>query len=149
MKILGIKLEISPVPEEGGRPQVTRPDVRLLSCVGETGIRKMVSDHYDILRTSEIGDMFPRWDKEFEAAKLRSSDFFIQALGGPDYFNQNQGSPKLVSRHVHFKITAQAREIWLGAYKEILPKLDAPEELVVSFWNYLNVFSIWMVNTKA
>lgn len=143
-----MKLEIAPVLEGGGRPQVTRPDVRLLDSIGEAGVRKMVSDHYDILRTSEIGGMFPRWDKEFEAAKLRSSDFFIQALGGPDYFNQNQGSPMLVSRHIHFKITPSAREVWLNAYKEILPKLDASEELIISFWNYLNIFSIWMVNTK-
>jgi hemoglobin len=148
MKILDMKFEITPVPEGEGRPQVTRPDIRLLDCIGEAGVRKLVSDHYDILRQSEIGEMFPRWDKEFEAAKLRSSDFFIQALGGPDYFNQNQGSPMLVSRHVHFRITPKAREIWLNAYKEILPKLDASEELIVSFWNYLNIFSIWMVNTK-
>jgi len=144
---LSMKLEIAPVPSGGGRPQVTPPDVKLLTCIGEEGVRKMVSDHYDLMRSSEIGGMFPRWDKEFEAAKLRSSDFFIQVLGGPDYFNQNQGSPMLVSRHVHFKITAQAREIWLNAYKEILPKLDAPEEVLVSFWNYLNIFSIWMVNS--
>ena len=149
MKMLDMKFEIAPVPQGGGRPEVTRPDVRLLDSIGEAGVRKMVNDHYDILRNSEIGGMFPRWDKEFEAAKLRSSDFFIQALGGPDYFNQNQGSPMLVSRHRHFKITQQAREIWLNAYKEILPKLEAPEELIVSFWNYLNGFSIWMVNTKA
>tara|TARA_R110001583_G_scaffold75621_1_gene207996 strand:- start:1142 stop:1591 length:450 start_codon:yes stop_codon:yes gene_type:complete len=148
MKILGIKLEIEPVTELGGRPEVTRPDVKLLESIGEAGVRKMVSDHYDILRAGEIGGMFPRWDKEFEAAKLRSSDFFIQALGGPDYFNQNQGSPMLVSRHVHFKITPQAREIWLNAYQEILPRLNAPEEQIISFWDYLNIFSIWMVNTK-
>ncbi len=35
MKMLGIKLEIAPVPEGGGRPQVTRPDVRLLDVIGE------------------------------------------------------------------------------------------------------------------
>jgi len=148
MNILNVKLEIAPVPQGGGRPQVTRPDVKLLACIGEEGIRKLVSDHYDILRKSEISDMFPRWDKEFEAAKLRSSDFFIQALGGPDYFNQNQGSPMLVSRHAKFTITPEARVFWLDAYREILPKLDVPEELLVSFWNYLNIFSIWMVNSK-
>ena len=148
MKVLKDKLEISPVPEGVGRPEVTRPDVRLLASIGEAGVRKLVNDHYDLLRTSEIAGMFPRWDKEFEAAKLRSSDFFIQALGGPDYYNQNQGSPMLVSRHIHFRITPKAREIWLNAYKEILPKLDISEDLIISFWNYLDIFSIWMVNTK-
>jgi hemoglobin len=29
----------------------------------------------------------------------------------------------------------------------ILKPLDMPEDLKKSFWNYLDIFSIWMMNT--
>jgi hemoglobin len=131
----------------GERPQVTRPNREILNILGENGIRKLVDDHYNLLRNSEIGALFPTDNKEFEAAKLRSSDFFIQILGGPQYFNQNRGEPMLVRRHKPFKITENGRKVWLKCYQQLLPELGLPDELLLSYWEYLNVFSTWMVNT--
>jgi len=54
----------------------------------------------------------------------------------------------LAARHAPFAINQHARIIWLQCYIEALSKLEIPEEVMASFWNYLNVFSIWMVNTK-
>jgi len=36
--------------------------------------------------------------------------------------------------------------VWLNCYKQALAELTIPRPLIVSFWNYLNVFSSWMVN---
>jgi hemoglobin len=132
----------------GEKPQVTRPDRDVLMYLGESGIRKLVDDHYELLRESKFKALFPPDDLEFEAAKLRSSDFFIQALGGPEYFNQNRGAPMLVRRHANFKITREARQVWMQCYQKLLPELEMPEELIVSYWNYLDVFSSWMVNSE-
>lgn len=134
--------------EFGQRPQVTLPDPRLLSELGEEGIRKMVSDHYDLLSKSEIKNLFPRIEEALEKAKQRSSDFFIQIHGGKQYFNQNRGKPMLAQRHSGFKIDNKARHIWLGCYIEVLKKIDVDDAIKQSFWNYLNVFSFWMVNSK-
>lgn len=131
----------------GARPDVTRPNPEILKILGESGVRKLVDDHYNLLIKSEFSPLFPQDKDEFEAAKLRSSDFFIQILGGPEYFNQNRGEPKLINRHANFKITQEARVVWLECYIQLLPKLDLSEELILSFWDYLNVFSIWMVNS--
>jgi len=114
----------------------------------EAGIRQMVSDHYECLRKSSIRDLFPEDDKAFEQAKKNSADFFIQVLGGPKYYMQNRGRPKLADRHSPFKITPQARVVWLKCYINVLSHLDVKEELVLSFWNYLNIFSLWMVNAE-
>jgi len=131
----------------GDRPTVTIPDRGFYQLLGEEGIRKMVSRHYDLLRTSKIKGLFPVEDTEFELAKIRSSDFMIQICGGPDYFNQHRGKPKLTNRHSHFSINPEGRLEWLNCYKQVLLELDIPEKLILSFWNYVNVFSIWMVNT--
>ena len=108
----------------------------------------MVSDHYDLLSKSEIKHLFPRIDEALDKAKQRSSDFFIQICGGHPYFNENRGKPLLAKRHAPFAITPAARIVWLKCYQQVLSKLDLPEEIIQSFWNYLNVFSVWMVNTK-
>jgi len=131
----------------GVRPQVTLPTKQMLELLDEVGMRKMVSDFYDLLIQSPIKDMFPKNPIALEKAKEHSADFFIQICGGPQYFNQNRGMPQLNRRHQPFKITAEGREVWLNCYKEVLQKLDLPSEVLLSFWNYLDVFSKWMVNS--
>ena len=131
------------------RPTHTLPDAKMYSILGEIGVRKMVSEHYNILIKSDIKDMFPPEGYGLEQAKERSADFFIQKLGGPDYFNQNRGEPKLSQRHSYFKITPEARIAWLECYRVVLLKMDMPEAIVLKFWDYLHDFSNWMVNTNS
>lgn len=131
----------------GVRPGVTLPSKEMLHVLKEDGIRKMVSDHYDLLAESAIKDLFPKNPIALEKAKEHSADFFIQICGGPDYFNQNRGKPQLNRRHRPFTITAEGRIEWLNCYKVVLTKLDVPDDVLRSFWNYLDVFSKWMVNS--
>jgi hemoglobin len=131
----------------GARPNKYMPDQDLYKHIGESGVRKMVNDHYDLLAKSSVKHLFPDSREGLEAAKKRSADFFIQRLGGPDYFNQNRGQPMLMKRHEPFRINAEARIVWLECYREVLLKLDAPEHLVIAFWKFLHDFSNWMVNT--
>lgn len=132
---------------QGVRPGVTLPSKQMYILLGEDGMRKMVSDHYDLLKESEIKDLFPKNPVALEKAKEHSADFFIQICGGPQYFNQNRGMPQLNRRHLPFKITAEARIVWLSCYKDVLQKMELPREVLTSFWNYLEVFSKWMVNS--
>lgn len=132
----------------GQRPPVTLPHRDFINFLGEDGIRQMVSRHYDLMRESEISHLFPPDDQDFEKAKLRSSDFMIQITGGPDYFNQNRGKPMMINRHSPFAITTEGRKVWLRCYRVALLETGLPEHLIRSFWEYINVFSVWMVNTE-
>ncbi|MDB4581984.1 hypothetical protein N9164_02410 [Draconibacterium sp.] len=131
----------------GVRPRVTLPTNQMFLILKEEGMRKMVSNHYDLLVKSEIKDLFPKNPIALEKAKEHSADFFIQICGGPQYFNQNRGMPQLNKRHLPFKITNEGREVWLNCYKVVLNKLGLPDEVLLSFWNYLDIFSKWMVNS--
>lgn len=131
----------------GEKPDVTLPTGKMLEILGEDGIRQMISDFYDRLAISEIKELFPGNPVALEKAKEHSADFFIQICGGPDYFNQNRGRPMLNRRHLPFKITPVAREVWLECFRSVLLKLDLPPEVLKSFWEYLDVFSKWMVNS--
>ena len=131
----------------GVRPDITLPSKEIFLLMKEDGIRKMVSDHYDLLKESSIKHLFPQNPVAFEKAKEHSADFFIQICGGPMYFNKNRGRPMLYKRHLPHKITPEARTEWLSCYKKVLEKLELPKEVVQSLWKYLDEFSIWMVNS--
>jgi len=141
-----MNFEITPYQKEN-LPEVQLPDKAFLNVLGETGLRKLVDSHYNLLRKSKISHLFAKDDDEFEKAKLRSSDFFIQILGGRPYFNENRGKPMLLQRHAPFKITPKARITWLECYRDALKNIAIEESLMFSFWNYLNVLSMRMINS--
>ena len=55
----------------------------------------------------------------------------------------------MIGRHAPFEITAHARMRWLSLYQPLVEDLDVEDSLKQSFWNYLNIFSIWMINTQG
>lgn len=131
----------------GQRPNVQLPNPKILETLGEEGMRSLISRHYDLLAQSEIKGLFPPEGKPFEMAKKHSADFFIQICGGPRYFDMSRGAPRMVARHSPFKITASARLVWLDMYAKALDEIELDEELKESYWRYIDIFSIWMINS--
>ena len=133
-------------------PPVQKPNSGFLSEVGEQGIRDLLTRLYTCLDKSPIRNIFPADDTQgmMEASQV-SADFFIQICGGPQYFNQNRGMPQMRGRHAPFAITAEARLHWLSCFEEALKPLEGKvsEENLQSFWNYINIFSIMMINTQG
>jgi hemoglobin len=135
----------------GAKPPVTKPLPEFLVEVGEEGIRALVRKHYESIQESEIAFMFPKDEKGLEKAMKNASDFFIQICGGHPYFNENRGAPRMIDRHLRFRIDARSREVWLELFKPILNDLEAQgvtEKSIQSLWDYLDIFSLWMINTK-
>ena len=133
-------------------PPVQKPNPNFLKEVTEEGIRDLLTRLYTCLDTSPIRDIFPAKDtQEMMKASQISADFFIQICGGPQYFNQNRGMPQMRGRHAPFTITAEARLHWLICFEEALKPLEGKisEDSLQSFWNYINIFSIMMINTQG
>ncbi len=136
----------------GVRPPVIKPNPAFLQELGEEGFRELVSEHYELLKESDISHLFPVEDpQEFADAKKHAADFMIQICGGPRHFEASRGAPRMVGRHDPFAITEGARQRWLECYAMLLPALSdrVSDENIQSFWNYLNMFSQWMVNTQG
>ncbi|WP_345994053.1 globin [Sulfurimonas sp. HSL-1716] len=138
--------------EMGVRPPVTKPHPGFFHQVGEERFRKLVSDHYELIRNSDIAFLFPVNDEDdFDQAKKNAADFLIQVSGGHAYFSENRGEPRMVGRHAPFRIDEHARRRWLEFYAQLLPGLEeegVDPEYIKSFWDYLDIFSIWMINIK-
>ena len=137
---------------EGVNPPVTKPNPAFLTDITEQGMRDLLDRFYMGLFESPIKDIFPQDKAAMKIAAQHSADFFIQICGGPQYFNQNRGAPQMRARHAPFRITPNARLHWLVTYEEALQPIIknklSSEENIQSFWNYINVFSQWMINSR-
>ncbi len=146
-------LDFSILPyTEGINPPVTKPNPEFLQDIGEQGMRDLLDRFYMGLHESPIKEIFPVSKEAMKIAGQHSADFFIQICAGPAYFNQNRGAPQMRQRHAPFRITPDARLHWLVTYEEALQPIIqnklSSEENIQSFWNYLNIFSQWMINSR-
>lgn len=137
------------VPPDGP-PQGITPNSEIYTQMGEANIFKMLEDFYLELEKSSIRSMFP--ENMAEASK-KSAAFFVFILGGPPLYQQKFGPPMMRKRHMPFAIDAEARLVWLECFKNVLVDADKkygfPMQHLSSFWNFLDQFSAWMVNTKS
>jgi len=137
----------------GVRPPVTKPHPGFLHEVGEERFKKLVYDHYELIKKSDIAFLFPIYDEDdFAEAKKHAFDFLIQESGGPDYFKQSRGDSQMVGRHAPFRIDEAGRKSWLSLYAgllEVLVDEGVTQEYIESFWDYLDIFSMWVVNTES
>ncbi|WP_297432140.1 globin [Sulfurimonas sp.] len=135
------------------RPSVAKPHPGFFHEVGEERFRKLVFDHYESIKTSDISFLFPIFDDDdFAEAQKHAADFLIEISGGPDYFTQSRGEHQMVGRHAPFRIDEHSRKVWLELYIPLLEALEEEginPEYIESFWNYLDIFSMWVVNTKS
>ena len=138
--------------EIGVRPPVAKPHPGFLHEVGEEKFREVVNAHYEAIKTSDIAFLFPVFDEEdFADAQKHAADFLVEVCGGPDYFTQSRGDHQMVGRHAPFRIDEASRISWLALYIPLLEPLadeGITPEYIESFWKYLDIFSMWLVNTK-
>ncbi len=136
----------------GLRPPVTKPHPGFLHEVGEKKFREVVNEHYEAIKTSDIAFLFPVHDEDdFAEAQKHAADFLIEICGGADYFTQSRGDHQMVGRHAPFRIDEAGRVSWLKLYIPLLEPLadeGITEEYIQSFWDYLDIFSMWLVNTE-
>ena len=137
----------------GVRPPVTKPHPGFLHEVGEERFHQLVYEHYDLIEKSEIAFLFPVLDEDdFAEAKRHAFTFLLEIAGGEALFTKERGDHQMVGRHAPFRIDEEGRKIWLQLYANLLePLVDEgiSEEYIQSFWNYLDIFSMWLVNTES
>ncbi|MFA5215769.1 globin [Sulfuricurvum sp.] len=131
---------------------ITKPNPEFFQQVGEERFRKLVNDHYELIRQTPISFMFPiDYKEDFDKVKKHAADFLIQMCGGPDYYAQTRGDPRMLARHARFRIDEKGRKVWLECYATLLQEIEREgisKENIQSFWNYLDTFSKVLVNTE-
>ncbi|EPG74018.1 globin, protozoan/cyanobacterial family [Leptospira fainei serovar Hurstbridge str. BUT 6] len=131
------------IPPSG--PPAPDPRLRTLFLkLGEEKLRSLVADFYRKIPSSPIAWMFP---ENLEHSIQKSADFLIQVVGGPPYYVERYGAPRMRARHLPFPIDEKSRRAWLSCYREAIQDWEVDQESKDIIWEFLQGFSAWMVNT--
>lgn len=130
-------------------PAVPFPSPRVLAVAGEDKLRQVVRRHHALLQASAIADLFVKDPWQFAKLAERVADFVVEACGGASTYSEQHGSTCMRTRHFPFVIDESAREIWLEMLYRAMADVDFPGELREEYWNWLEAFSVRMINRRT
>ena len=113
---------------------------------GMDTIRGIVTRFYAGVATDEVlRPLYP--EEDLGDAAERFTLFLAQYWGGPTTYSDTRGHPRLRMRHAPFRVTPDARDHWLTAFRAGLDGADLTAEQREKFWDYVTYAAQSMVNT--
>lgn len=114
---------------------------------GESTIRALVDRFYDLMDVdADLAELRAAHGASLDNARDRLFMFLCGFLGGPDYYVQAHGHPRLRARHLPFSIGEAERDQWVicmgRAMQEIGIAPNIVDRLLQSFYGTAD----WMRN---
>jgi hemoglobin len=114
---------------------------------GEAAIRALVDHFYDLMdlepRFAELRALHPT---DMSGSRDKLFWFLCGWLGGPDYFAQRFGHPRLRARHMPFKIGIKERDQWMDCMKTALAERAIEPTLAARLETAFAGTADWMRN---
>jgi len=112
---------------------------------GEETITAIIARFYQGVAGDEfLRPMYP--EEDLGPAEERFRLFLMQYWGGPSTYTETRGHPRLRMRHAPFEITPDARDAWLGHFRDALDEVGLDPEHDREFWDYIRRAADFMVN---
>jgi len=143
--------EISWKPASNGieYPAVPFRSKRIFAVAGEEMLRALVKRHHERLLNTPVGILFPADPARINAGVEKSSDFIVEATGGPARFTAIFGHICMRTRHFPFTIDEKAREIWLAQLLLAFDDVEFPETVKQEYWDWVESLSIRIINRRT
>jgi hemoglobin len=110
-------------------PTYGQGDTSFQTAGGQSGIRKLVDDFYDVMatrgRAHKIRDMHPL---DLEESRDKLTLFLCGWLGGPKLFRDKYGPISIPQAHRHLVIGPEERDAWLFCMAEALKLQPYPDD---------------------
>lgn len=114
---------------------------------GEEKVRALVERFYDLM------DLEPGYaalraahGDTLNNARQRLFWFLCGWLGGPSYYTDQFGHPRLRARHMPFSIGVRERDQWLACMDQAMGETGVPEDLRTRLKDSFFQTADWMVN---
>jgi hemoglobin len=105
----------------------------------------LVGRFYDGVETDPIlRPLYP--EPTLAGARHRLTLFLAQYWGGPTFYDQERGHPRLRMRHAPFAIGPAARDAWLAHMRAALTELQPPPDVAAELGRYLEMAADAMRN---
>ena len=115
--------------------------------LGEERLTQLLDSFYDkIFESESLRPLFLSTPKE--EIKYKQKLFLTQFLGGPPKYTNEIGNPKMRQRHLHHKITVEAKDEWLKCMQEAIKELDWDDRSKYVLYTMFPKLAGHMVNSK-
>ena len=117
----------------------------IYSVLGEEGFTRLVGFFYRQVATDDIlGPLYPEGD--FTGAEERLRNFLIFRFGGPQYYIEQRGHPRLRMRHAPFPVNQAARDRWMKLMESALAEVEMPTDAKQILRSYFESTATAMMN---
>ena len=90
--------------------------------------------------------LYPTDPSMFSAAAEHLRLFLIQYWGGPGWYSEQRGHPRLRMRHMPFSIGRSERDAWMRHMRSAIASLELDRAVRDAFLEYFETASIAMMN---
>jgi hemoglobin len=114
---------------------------------GEETFTRLVQRFYaGVAGDSLLRPLYPQDPQMFAAAGEHLRLFLIQYWGGPGWYSQRRGHPRLRMRHAPFSIGRAERDAWMGHMRAALDSVELPQQVRDAFMDYFENAATAMMN---
>ncbi|HET6247039.1 MAG TPA: globin [Tepidisphaeraceae bacterium] len=120
-------------------------DTQIHSRIGTDGLTRLVAAFYRQVPGDDIlGPMYQK--RDLAAAEQRMREFLIQRFGGPDWYSQKRGHPRLRMRHSPFHINQAARDRWMTLMETAMAEVSLPIDVLQMMRKFFHDAATFMIN---
>ena len=114
---------------------------------GEPTFTRLIERFYaSVAADPVLRPLYPEDPQMFAAAAEHLRLFLIQYWGGPGWYSEQRGHPRLRMRHAPFSIGRQERDAWMGHMQSAIDSLDLPAPVREAFLEYFENAATAMMN---
>lgn len=114
---------------------------------GEEKLRALVDRFYDLMELeTEFAGIRAMHPASTDGSRDKLFWFLCGWMGGPDYFVERFGHPRLRARHLPYAIASSERDQWLRCMAWAMQDVGIPEELQQRLMQSFYQTADWMRN---
>lgn len=107
----------------------------------------LVDEFYRAVETDQVlRSVYPH---DLTPGKQHLAWFLIQRFGGPDYFNERRGAPRLRMRHAGFAVTRDQAKRWTAHMRAALDRVEAFAEFREPMARYFEDAALFLINSET
>lgn len=114
---------------------------------GEATFTRLIEHFYGAVSEDPVlRPLYPADEEQFWSAADHLRLFLIQYWGGPGWYSEQRGHPRLRMRHLPFAIGPRERDAWLGHMREAVASVELPAQVRDAFLEYFEAAAGAMMN---
>ena len=114
---------------------------------GERTFTRIVGRFYASVATDPVlRPLYPEDEEQFARSADHLRLFLIQYWGGPTWYSDQRGHPRLRMRHMHIPIGRRERDAWLTHMREAVASVELSEQVNAALLEYFESAANAMMN---